>query len=328
MADASCRAQGGHGAARDHRRRNDPVRPRRRANAAVAQKGADLVAGQQPPPLPFAHGDPEAVGIGVVREHDVDSRSVRRGHRPVEGPRLLGVGEREIGEGAVGAVLLRDRDRWREPRRRECQLDGLGAHPAQWRVHDGGGGRPAQPGGDRGTEILGDRGTRGHQVEGLAWREVVLGRQVHEVHAIFDAPVDRGADLCSVGPVDLVAVVAPGIVAGRDHHRGPGGLVKGEGCDDGRGYRAVHQDAGNAQPAEGASGVGRVGVGVRSGIVTHDHPALCEPGRDQLRAQGPGGDPHDHPVHSPGARSHRTTQPCGAEAQRDRRIGWRPAGGP
>jgi len=164
------------------------------------------------------------------RPADVTSETVilGEGHRIAEGARLLGIGERQTRKRAVGMPLVRHIDRRRQTSRGKRMAQGLRADPAQGGVDD----RRHIVRIDRLTirakdrtadgcaDVLGDHRPHVEALDVVPGCQFTAGRKRRQVHARFDAPVERRPDLRPVGPVHLQAVVVAGVVACRDHQTG------------------------------------------------------------------------------------------------------------
>ena len=191
-------------------------------SGAPTQQRADFVSGQASPRSVFLDCDGESIGIGVIRDDEVDSGRVGRRIGEVERPWLFGVRERDRRECAVRVNLFGDDDRIAQSSREIGAVRYVPADSVQRRVDERNGiGWPSRHRRRLGDVLL-DKGFGCEPV-------LVRFRKLGFVHCRgganerLDLGVGGGNDLRTLirtAEVDLVSVVARWVVARGHHHAG------------------------------------------------------------------------------------------------------------
>ena len=294
---------------------------RRRVGALLAggeqvrgEQRADLVPPQHPPAVRAGDRGGAAVGVGVVRDHEVRALLLGEGHREVHRAGFLGVRERDGGEVGVGLLLLGHHARRGEPGGLE-DLDDRGAPDAvQGRVDD--------------VEVTGtvvgelrDRvevavdDVLGEDLPRVSPRHV--GECAHRGDPLGDAGVGRRHDLAAVSQVDLVAVVLGRVVAGGHHHSRDAAELADRVGQQRRGQRPGQHVGREPGTGHHLGGVAGEDVGVVAGVVPdHDGALTGSAVVPQVRREAGGGAQHHDPVHPVGPGAQGAPQTGGAELQR------------
>ena len=197
----------------------------------VGQQHADLIAGQHAVTDPVGDRGGEAVGVGIVGEHQRRAGRGRQRQHAIHRAFLLGVGERHRRERPVGLALRRLGRQPIEAGRSQHALHQRRADAVQRRVRD----RQVGPRHVRGHLQRQHRGDVGVLELGAHRAQLTGGARGLEVghrdrprrralDGRGDATVDRRDDLRAVAPVHLVAVVLGRVVARGDHHPGRGAV--------------------------------------------------------------------------------------------------------
>ncbi|EAU68212.1 hypothetical protein STIAU_7739 [Stigmatella aurantiaca DW4/3-1] len=291
----------------------------------MPQQHPHLVAGehaQRPVLVPRHHRQP--VRIRIIGEDQVRLVALGGGDGEIHRARLLGVGKAHRGKGAIWLLLLGHGVEPREAGGLHGPLHPHPAHPVHGGVDNGERLRPpsmqAQP--EDGLEVRLAHRLRDVAPEasrpglGGGQQPHLIGR-LHRVDGGGDALIVRGDDLRAVAPVDLVAVVLRGIVAGGDHHRRTGPQAQRGERRQGRGHEAGEDERGDPFGGQHTRGVlGELGA----------HPAPI-PADDHAPGHGLGhlgleiarqprrGAAHHGPVHPVGTGPQHPAQPRGAKLQ-------------
>ncbi|MDQ0950054.1 hypothetical protein QFZ24_003977 [Streptomyces phaeochromogenes] len=219
-----------------------------------------------------------------------------------------------MGKSGSGSALFDDEDRFREAGPRERRQERLLADAVHRRVDRAGRTRGV---GRQDRVRTGQIGVQDAVVQGLpaAVRAGDVGQARDRGDLRGDLGVRRGHDLGAVAEIDLVAVVARGVVAGRDLHarhraQVPYGVReygrrKGAGEHGGAQARARHDRRRVA---------GEVG-GLVSGVVADDDEAVGPALRLQVRGEAGGGADDDRAVHAHRARAEFAAQAGRAELE-------------
>ena len=305
-------------ARRDDRRRDEPVLARGAPAAVLAEDRPELVPRERPPPARERHRDAAAVRVGVVGDDEVGAHRGAEREDEVHRAGLLGVGERHGREVGVGVGLLGD-EADVEPRASEQAGHDRAADAVQGRVGDAQVVHEAV----RLDEPLDRRGVRLDEPRVVEDRDrPVLGRprrrrRREPSRRRLDLLVGGRDDLGTVVVVDLVAVVARGVVAGgHDHARGRAEVTDREGGERRR-QRSVEDMGGDAGAGQDVHGVvGELGRAVPR-VPADDHPCGRRPGSlacDPVPYPG-GGPAHHEAVHRRGASADDAAQPGRAERE-------------
>ena len=304
----------------------------------VGEQHADLVAREHAVAVALRVGNRggEAVGVGVVGEHQLGARLGGERQHAVHRAGLLGVGKRDRAESAVGVGLRRLGG---EPREAGT-LEGPHRQPVADAVHRGVGEAQrglvaaVQRGAREPVEVrlLDSRVARVHEraqarrgrVGGGGPCDLVRARRLGDLPG--DGFVHRRDDLAARREVDLVAVVPRRVVAGRHHHAPRGAELRHREGEHRRGHRVGEEAHRDAEAGEHGRGVlGEAAARVAS-VESDDDAPRARAGRvglEELRAEAPAGLDHHEPVHPREPRLDAPAQPRGSEHERAGESGRR-----
>ena len=295
----------------------------------VQQQHARLVARELDVlPVPPAHLDRHAVGVGVGAEDEVGPHLLGQLHGQREALGVLGVGGGDGGEGPVDHHLLRHTVQPPDAQLMQDVGDLLIPGPVEGGVDHG------EPVGDLGDRravvdlvedaaeegvvgLLADRRDQPGGAGVLIGHGLHVAEDVEPLHPVGDGGGVLGRELRAVGPVDLVAVVLRRVVAGGDvQPRDAPVVAHGEGQLR-RGAHGVEQPHGDAVGGHDAGGLPREAGGIDAAVVADGHAAAggVRPlGEDHL-GEGLGGVADDVDVHAARAEADDAAQPGGAELE-------------
>ena len=304
-------------------------RPALGSDEVVQQQDPGLVAGDlDVAPLSVLHLDGHPVGVGVGAQDEVGVHLLGQIHGQGEGLGVLGVGRLYRGEAAVDDHLLLHAVQVLDPQLTQDVGDLLipgavegGVDHLEGVRHLGHGFLVVDLGQDVGQEpvvhVLAQDGDEalGHGV--VVVHGLDVGEHVQGLHLVGDGGGVVGGKLGPVGPVDLVAVVLGGVVAGGDVQPGDAVVLPdGEG-ELRRGPQRLAKLHGDAVGGHDAGGLPGELVGVEAAVEADGHPpggllpALVQ---DDL-GEGLGGVADGVHVHPAQAHAHDPPEAGGAEFQ-------------
>ena len=309
------------GQRRDARRSGGPLRRLQPSGDGLAEHGADLVPRELPPcAAAGGHRGRAPVGVGIRGDDEVGARAPGRRHGQVEGPCLLRVREGDRRKAGIGFALLGHLDDAGESRIPEDPPHDLGADPVHRRVDDG--------------QIPRAGRHRGHAVADVGVDEILADRlvSVGQCDAAggrrrgdrFGYPCVGGGNELDAPPplvraataqVDLVSVVAGGVVGGGDHHARVGVQAADRVGEQGSGQRARHDPGPHARGGHDRGRVLGELPGVVARIVSDGHEGVGPCGLRQVGDESRGRLAHHRPVHAERPGGHRAAQPGRAELE-------------
>ena len=294
-----------------------------RQEEVVQEQDPRLVAGEEPVfPGGGLHHEAQAVGIRVGADDEVRVLPLRQDQGPLEPHLEFRVGVRAGGEIPVGGHLLPNAAELLQPQPpqglrhqgRPGPVEGRVDH-LQVRLRHGLG--PDALLEDGGQKRLVRLPADQFDAPVRQLRHGQGGQHVDLLHGRRHLGSVLRGQLGSVGPIDLVAVVFLGVVAGGDvdPRRRPV-MPDGEGELRGgpQGFEQPYMDPHGRQDARRVLGIFPAVV---AAVVADYGPGcggLAPLGQDQA-AQGPGRLAHHPGVHAPDACAHHAPQPGGAEAE-------------
>ena len=146
---------------------------------------------------------------------------------------------------------------------------------------------------------------------------LIAGEHVQRAHLLCHLVGVLGGQLCAILPVDLIAVVLLGVMAGGDVDTGDAAiLTDGEGHHGGgaHGFKQTHGDTVGSEDTGGLAGEG---LRIIAAVVTHSYAplhGLLALLQDHL-GEGLGCVTDDMDVHAVQAHAHNAAQTCRTEGQ-------------